>query len=293
MSIDYSEKRLTDSMPAINETGSFKISTPKNLDNINGKSPFFELHHVVAKDLFDSFSFLDQVNGLEEFEKVMKLMNALRVHHKDTYDHSQRLVALAGIFADAMLLDSNIKAHLQIAAFLHDLGKLSVSTEILNNKKKKGLSHEERKIINRHPEYGVLLLKDAGSITQRLLDGIISHHEQWDGNGYPYGNKGTGRHPEVGKMEREKIPYSGRFLCIIDCFDAMYHKRPYDTRRSKSLFEVFDELILNQGKQFDSYLVDEFINKVDFNKILAIYKKMATVSMQLAVEENVSYPQEG
>ena len=131
---------------------------------------------------------------------------------------------------------------LHIAGLLHDLGKIGVPDSILN--KSESLTHEERAAINRHPVVGGDILKRAPHLDQ-IIPGITSHHERYDGAGYPEGLTGDG------------IPFMARVLAVADAFDAMTTDRPY--RKAMSVEVAVVELRAHAGRQFDPDVVEAFI----------------------------------
>ena len=132
------------------------------------------------------------------------------------------------------------------AALLHDVGKIGIAEEILN--KRTGLTDKEFEIMKGHVMNSVGIIRHLPSLDY-VIPAVISHHERWDGRGYPRNLKG------------EEIPYFGRILCIADAFDAMISKRAY-----KEAFPVgyaLDEIRNNAGTQFDPVLAEVFVRLVE------------------------------
>jgi putative two-component system response regulator len=130
---------------------------------------------------------------------------------------------------------------------LHDLGKIGVPDRVLL--KEGRLDPEEFEIMKRHTVIGGAIL--AGSEIPLLALGreiALSHHERWDGQGYPLGARG------------EAIPLSGRIVAVADVFDALTHPRPY--KRAWSLDEAVDEIRRERGRQFAPDAVDAFLAAV-------------------------------
>jgi HD-GYP domain-containing protein (c-di-GMP phosphodiesterase class II) len=129
----------------------------------------------------------------------------------------------------------------EIAAVLHDLGKIGIPDEIL--KKPSRLTPQERMIVQKHPELGWAVIKNIpGCQTASLL--ILHHHEMWDGNGYPAGLKGEG------------IPLGARIVAVTDAFDAMTTDRCY--RKGMPTDQALATLEQFAGTQFDSQIVAAF-----------------------------------
>lgn len=135
--------------------------------------------------------------------------------------------------------------NIQIAATLHDIGKIGIPDSIL--KKEGPLTPEEWKIMDRHPEFGWAITKEIIGM-ERISLYILHHHEFCNGRGYPAGLKG------------EAIPLGARIIAILDCFDAMTHDRPY--RQALSLERAVTELKKFSSVQFDPVLVDLFADYI-------------------------------
>lgn len=132
---------------------------------------------------------------------------------------------------------------LRNAALLHDIGKIKIPKGVLFKKEK--LNDDDWGKIKQHPELGYRIAKRQ-HINKDILEGIISHHEYWNGNGYPHGLKG------------EKIPLYGRIIGIADALDAMLNPRPY-RQRPLQIDEALVEVTVYAGIQFDSYIVKNLL----------------------------------
>jgi polar amino acid transport system substrate-binding protein len=128
------------------------------------------------------------------------------------------------------------------AGLLHDIGKIYVPQVVLNKTSK--LDEREFELIKIHPVRGYELVKEIEGFEDVAI-WIRHHHERWDGKGYPDGLKG------------EEIPFEARVLCVADSYQAMRSDRPY--KRGKSVEESIQELRRNAGRQFDSAIVEKFI----------------------------------
>ena len=129
---------------------------------------------------------------------------------------------------------------------MHDIGKIGVPDSVLN--KNGRLTNEEFELMKKHTIIGYDILKNIDYIPN-LREGVRSHHERWDGRGYPDGLKG------------EQIPLFARILCIADSYDAMTTDRVYRKKLDKAT--VLDELEKNSGKQFDPDLSKIFIGMIN------------------------------
>ncbi|MDD4745529.1 MAG: HD domain-containing protein, partial [Eubacteriales bacterium] len=142
-----------------------------------------------------------------------------------------------------------------LLAILHDIGKVIVPDNILN--KPGSLNDAEWKQVRRHPEIGCRIISGISELEPVAL-GILTHHEHWNGRGYPQGLSG------------ESIPLIARLVSIIDAYDAMTHDRPY--HRAMTPQEALTELKRCAGSQFDPDLITKFIqawheNPRDFSPV--------------------------
>ena len=192
------------------------------------------------------YNILDEIdNSIDKkaLESIASMLNRINKKDKYTYGHSERVVIYAKKFATYLQLEEKSKKDLLLAAYLHDIGKLEISKELLNKRDK--LSQSEFNILKQHPTLGsdlVSAIKDFNAVAPI----IKHHHEKYDGTGYPSNLKG------------DQIPYLARILTIIDSFDAMTSKRPYNTRKDYN--QAIEELKKCAGTHFDADLVSEFTN---------------------------------
>ena len=175
------------------------------------------------------------------FSTLCALVQLLDLKDLTTGVHSSRLTVWALTIAKLLGLSADEARQVEIAAVLHDLGKIGVPDEIL--KKPSRLTPEEQTIMRKHPEYGWAVMKNIpGCQTASLL--ILHHHEMWDGRGYPAGLKG------------EDIPLGARIVAVTDAFDAMTTDRCY--RKGVSAKQALSTLERFSGAQFDPCIVDIF-----------------------------------
>jgi HD-GYP domain-containing protein (c-di-GMP phosphodiesterase class II) len=156
--------------------------------------------------------------------------------------HSTRLAEWALRVARKMEMPEERLYQVEVAALLHDVGKIGVPDAIL--KKAGPLTLEERALINRHPEYSWSILRLFPGLEEASLY-ALHHHESIDGTGYPAGLKGS------------DIPLVSRIICVIDAFDAMVSNRCY--RQGLPHPEAIARLIRSRGTQFDSEVLQAFI----------------------------------
>jgi diguanylate cyclase (GGDEF)-like protein len=158
-------------------------------------------------------------------------------------DHSRKVADCALALAKTLRLEPEETARLEGCALLHDLGKISISDAVLN--KSADLTIAEETDVKKHPQVGADIV---GRIPQlaSCADGILHHHECYDGSGYPDGLKG------------DKIPLDSRIVAIADAFVNMTCERPRSA--NMSIKQAMEELKQCSGKRFDPYLVEQFIS---------------------------------
>lgn len=175
-------------------------------------------------------------------QTVIALAAALAAKDKGTHAHSQEMAHLAAALGHALGLKGGDLEELEMAAYLHDVGKLGVPEEILV--KPKALDKQEWHIMKTHPKVGRDLILEVFE-HRRLAEAIYYHHERWDGKGYPEGLKG------------EQIPLTARIVMVLDAYAAMTSDRPY--RKALSKEAAMAELRRHAGTQFDPQVVERFL----------------------------------
>jgi putative nucleotidyltransferase with HDIG domain len=169
---------------------------------------------------------------------VQRLLRRLEAHDPATAQHCLRTSARAGQFADHLGLGTHLRHLLRVAALVHDLGKLCVPSAVLN--KPGHLTADEALLVREHPAHGVRLLEPYLADAD-VLEAVYSHHERFDGRGYPLGLKGR------------QVPFLARVLAIADTFDALTSGRPYRSPMTPAAGRAY--LLLHAGRQFDPQLV--------------------------------------
>lgn len=159
--------------------------------------------------------------------------------------HEERIKELSLRFADFLHLSDVEREELVLLANFHDIGEITIPKEILRKPNK--LKSEEWKEIKTHPEVGYRIAESYHGLAH-IASLILSHHEWWDGSGYPQGLKG------------EEIPLVSRIFSIVDAFEVMTWGRPYKEKKTEK--EAVEELKKFAGTQFDPRLVDVFINVI-------------------------------
>lgn len=170
-------------------------------------------------------------------DRVPHYLRMIRDYDYDTYLHCNRVAVFAYQIGKKIALSSEELNQLVRSALLHDLGKIKIDTFILHKPGK--LNAEEWNEIGNHSKYGVEMLSGEEQFTsQKIIESIYSHHEYYNGQGYPRGISG------------ESININARVISIADAFDAMTTKRAYRTG-CLSPTEAVQEILRCSGSQFD------------------------------------------
>lgn len=156
--------------------------------------------------------------------------------------HAARVAALAERVANAMGLPGDEVKDIRYAAILHDIGKFRVPAVILS--KPGPLAADEWRLVHEHPTLGAGILAAIPELA-RVAETVRSHHERWDGTGYPDGLRG------------EEIPLGARIVAVADAFTAMLEERPYRMARGRA--GALEELRRHAGTQFDPAVVSVFL----------------------------------
>lgn len=186
-------------------------------------------------------------------DTAVALATAIDARDKYTHGHSERVSHYSLVIAKEMMDQKKIEYDreffetVQLSALLHDIGKIGIKDQILNKPAK--LNDEEFEIMKTHVTIGASITKPIKGLLH-LEDGILYHHERYDGNGYPFGLRG------------EDIPLLGRIVNVADSYDTMTTARSYKAAMTPP--EAFEELKRCSGTQFDPALVqifyDAFLN---------------------------------
>jgi HD domain len=181
---------------------------------------------------------------IAQAETVRRLSMAVEFRDEDTGAHIERIGRFSTLLAEQIGLEEELCERMSHAAPLHDVGKVAIPDAILLKPGK--LTTQERAIVETHAEEGHRLLKGSSSAILDLAATIaLSHHEKWDGSGYPRGVVG------------EAIPIEGRIVAIADVFDALTSDRVY--RKAFTVEEAVAMMRAERGKHFDPVLLDAFL----------------------------------
>ena len=182
---------------------------------------------------------------------LRSLMRLLAHHDEETSSHCERVATNARTVGRAMGLRPLELETLYWAGYLHDLGKIASPARMLL--KEGPLSPEEYEVMKQHTTIGAETIMTITPAFQEIAEAVRSHHERWDGNGYPNGLAG------------EEIPLFGRILGVVDAFEAMTSDRPY--RKAMDPSRARDILAKEAGMQFDSAIVQTFLGLLEAGAI--------------------------
>lgn len=233
-------------------------------------SMYLKLYLVRVEDALDKISLI-YANTLKNYARMVS------VRDEQTSFHCERVAYNAILIGDALNINGQNLEALYWSGLLHDVGKIGVKENILLKPGK--LNEEEFEQVKKHTTIGYHLITSLSKDLTSIAEGIHSHHEKWDGTGYPT------------QLQGKAIPLFGRILSIVDVFEALTSKRPY-----KDPWEPNDAMTLilkNKGKDFDPELVDLFdklfkegkiwtYNKpIQFNESIVPSKFMEELMMNL------------
>lgn len=218
------------------------VSVSFGCETQDGKLPTSEIIKLAEDDMYKHKLFEVTSN---RNESIKTILHTLHVKSPREEVHSKRVSEFCVMIGKALGMRNDEIDLLKIIGNLHDIGKIAIDDSILN--KPGSLTLEEWAAIKRHPEIGYRILSSSPEFTEISLD-ILSHHERYDGTGYPQGIAG------------KAIPIRARIISIADAFDAMTSSRPYRGAFSKE--EALEELAKCSGTQFDPFIAKLFIDEI-------------------------------
>ncbi len=203
-------------------------------------------------------------------ETIYRLCRAAEYKDDNTAGHIHRVSNYAVKIAEKIGLNKKTTGSILLSAPMHDIGKIGVPDHILRKPGK--LTADEWEIMKQHTCFGGKILEGSRVGYIRLAEVIaLTHHEKWDGTGYPLGLKGR------------KIPLVGRIMAIADVFDALTSPRPY--KKAFGVYESFGIIRRGRGNHFDPHLVDAFFSVTD--EILKVKEIYADDGMQNNYSTNI------
>ena len=186
-------------------------------------------------------------------ESIQAIARTIDAKDEYTNGHSIRVGFYSKVIAENMGMTSDEVDNIYYIALLHDIGKIAIPDSILN--KPGRLTDEEFAVMKSHTTRGAGILKGISTIPQ-IIEGAKSHHEKYDGSGYPEGIKG------------EDIPFVARIICCADCFDAMASKRVY--KEPFTLDVIISEFERCSGTQFDPKIAKVVVELITTGKLKPI-----------------------
>jgi putative two-component system response regulator len=189
------------------------------------------------------------------------LLRAIDANDPQTGEHVRRVATYALIIADAVGVDNDERRTVELTSLFHDVGKIHEALfDIVHEAGK--LDAAERRAVATHPARGARVLAPIAHFHPRLAAAVLSHHERWDGAGYPRGLRGR------------RIPFAARIVTLADTFDAITHRRRY--RAGRTAREAARIIANGRGTQFDPELVDIFLLPPVFEQIAEAHRVAAT-----------------
>ena len=228
----------------------------KNLEHeIHNKMVVIEKRNNEISRLYDLLQrdFNKEMDNVLEF--VISLSNVIEAKDSYTDGHTRRVADLAIELGRRMNLSANQIKVLDVAAVIHDIGKVGTPEWILN--KPGSLSRDEFDVMREHPEMGARIIRPISALNE-CLDPVLHHHEKIDGSGYPFGLKG------------DEISVEARIVAVSDIFDALFTKRPY---RDALPIETVVEIIQKdtQAGKLDHIVVNHLFDMVADGTVHKIY----------------------
>jgi len=181
---------------------------------------------------------------------LSSIMATLFERSFETKEHAERIGEFCAIIGTRLSLSHDEIDRLKLFSILHDIGKIGISDQILN--KPSALNEEELAMMRTHPEIGYRIAMASPDFAP-IADLILTHHERWDGKGYP------------NHISGEKIPLLSRILAVADAYDAMTEDRVY--RKALSRETALEEIRKNAGTQFDPQIAAVFLEIVETNNL--------------------------
>jgi HD-GYP domain-containing protein (c-di-GMP phosphodiesterase class II) len=224
-----------------NVKGTLKVYCPSPRHWQESELNFLETIAEITGILLDAVDYREALDQTK-WELIYSLVKALEMKDKYTSGHSHRVASTAEMCGETLGLSEELLAHLSQAAFVHDIGKIGINDVTLNKAGK--LSELEWAEIKEHSTNGFTILK-SGNRAEPVVLGVLHHHEDYNGGGYPAGLAG------------EEIPLISRVIRIADTYDAMTSDRSYRKGMSRSC--AISELQKGVGRQFDPNVLDVFM----------------------------------
>jgi len=243
-------KKLTISVgvSTLNNTTDNYNTLIENADSALYRAKFLRKNKVeVYSSIIDQFKEIDNVddNFFNNLQPLKALITVINSRDTYTFKHVERVFNYCSIMADSLNLSPENKKHLMYGAYLHDLGKINISKEILVSDS--NLTPEEWEELKRHPQDSADIIKQISGF-EEVVPIVLQHHEKYNGTGYP------------NHLAGDEICYLARILTVADSFDAMTNQRPY--QKTKTFEEAFEEIRKCSGVHFDPDIAEKFIEVI-------------------------------
>lgn len=215
----------------------YDIKTQFNKLTARNKDPDYKTFTKMAESIV--------MNILDRDQLLCDVMD-IRSYDDYTYSHSLYVGMISVVLGANLKMSPSQLMDLGTAGLLHDIGKLEIAPEIVN--KAGPLTPEEFEVMMQHPQRAVARMRKMAGCRSSILQGVASHHEHYDGTGYPNGVSG------------ENIPLYGRILAVADVYDALSSNRSYRSAWEPS--QIIDYITSRSGTQFDPDLLASFLRSV-------------------------------
>ena len=251
-------QEFDDKLAEYNASHAIEINVSKGGIDVNNNDTTFDKAFVHAENIM----YRRKLNSRSSRKsKVLEsILETLNAKTEETKEHSDRLSRFAVKTMEGLgMTRTNEVDDVKLLARVHDIGKITIPDEVLF--KASRLTPEEYEIIKKHCEAGYKITRNITD-SDDVCNGVLFHHEKWDGTGYPQGLKG------------EDIPIFARIICVVDSYDAMTSNRVYQKKKTKQ--EAIQEIVRCSGTQFDPTIVKAFLksyHNIEFEDVLKELKK--------------------
>ena len=254
-----SESKLSDIMRRIQHKCKLYNLNPENqavqLNLSLGSATRVHMTQAIDKVIHQAMDSLHKNKILESKSYHSSILSSIQAtmfaKSQNTEEHAERLSILCRMMGEQLDLSQTQMDELMLFAMLHDIGKIGIDDNVLN--KPGRLSVDEWIIMKKHTEIGYRIALSSPEL-HSIANYILTHHEHWNGGGYPQG------------LKEDEIPLLSRILGLVDAYDAMTQDRVY--RKAMSKEEAINEILRNKGTQFDPHLTDLFIEIIQNNEEL-------------------------
>lgn len=231
----------------------------------------------VEQSILHQLGQIREFNG-GQFDELMPVLetlaNILDAREHETQAHSERVSVYSEYLAERIgETDCDLQT-IRIGGLMHDIGKMGIPDSVLL--KPGQLDAQDWKIMKQHPQIGYNLVAGIPGL-MRAAELVLSHHERWDGKGYPRG------------LKQKEIPFGARVFTLVDTMDAMLSDRPY--RKALTYSEVRSVVELNRGTQFDPEIADAFLAISEHEWVQVVAERCPNLSrLTMDAPGNLQFP---